>query len=313
MTHKTPPRKLYWMIAVLLLLFVCFLTAMVQCLKLPPNGEAVTVISADASPHAHTPEEPTPEPSLSPVQTPSHTPFPTAEPKELLVSSIPDDPYPELYGDNPNQEFDVSEEYTIYLTFDDGPSGSTPALLDVLREECVPATFFILEDKYPEILRQAYKDGHTLGVHSDSHTYQYVYWNMESFLADFSRSYHNIWSATGYRPRIFRFPGGSVNSYNRHLIWDLVTEMEGRGFVYHDWNVTSEDASSAKTYEEQLEALLKYSEKKTRIIALMHDTDKNPWIAELVREYIHIMKDRGYRFEALSSRVEPIHFTMPTP
>ena len=168
-----------------------------------------------------------------------------------------------------------------------------------------------MEDGFPEILKQAYEDGHTLGVHTNSHVYKQIYQSKASYLADFSRCYHNIWNTTGYRPRIFRFPGGSVNSYNRHLIWDLVTEMESRGFVYYDWNVTSEDASSAKTYEEQLDALMLYSENKNRIIALLHDTDKNPWINQVVKDYIHLMREKGYQFKALDPSVKPIHFPMP--
>ena len=322
-------HKIYWIVASVLVLCICLFLAMQQFFVKPPHQEQTEVVSAEPTPTPTIFLSPTPSPTNTPTPIPTPTPFPTVEPTlsptidpsplpteepaQPPITDNPDDPYPELYGVNPNQEFAPLEEYTVYLTFDDGPSGSTPALLDMLREEGVPATFFILEDKYPEILKQAYEDGHTLGVHSNSHDYDYVYWNIDAFLADFSRAYHNILSATGYRPTIFRFPGGSVNSHNRELVLDLVSEMEGRGFVYYDWNVTSEDASKAKTYEEQLEALLKYSEKKTRIIALMHDTDKNPWIADLVREYIHIMRDKGYRFAALDPSVEPIHFTLPTP
>lgn len=315
MSHpsKHKQKTIYWAVAAVLILCLCFFAAMEQFFTTPTDHEQTIVVSAKSSPTPIPTEEPSPTLAPTPIPTAEPTPNPTEEPAPLPVSDDPQDPYPELYGENLNQEFAPAEENVIYLTFDDGPSNSTPALLDMLREEGVHATFFIMEHKFPEVLQQAYADGHTLGVHTYSHDYSYVYWNKDAFLADFSRAYHNIWSTTGFRPRIFRFPGGSVNSYNRELVLDLVSEMEGRGFVYYDWNVTSEDASSAKTYEDQLAALLKYSENKTRIIALMHDTDKNPWIADLVREYIHIMRERGFRFEALTPSVEPIHFTLPTP
>ena len=294
MSRKPPVYSKYnWLILTVLILSVCFFAG-AEIWMTPPiqNAEPLPVAA-----------EPTP--------SPAPTLFPKKEPQEITVSPIPNDPYPELYADNPNQEFAPLEAQMIYLTFDDGPSHSTPALLEMLKEEGVAATFFIFEDDFPQYLRQIYEDGHTIGIHTHSHDYSYVYWNQEAFLADFARNYLTIWDATGYRPRIFRFPGGSVNSHNRHLIRDLVSEMERRGFVYYDWNVTSEDASNAKTYEEQLDALLKYSENKSRIIALMHDTDKNPWIADLVREYIHIMREKGYRFASLDSSVAPIHFPLP--
>lgn len=297
--NVSPNHKYNWIITVVLALFVCFLcVAEVLLLSEEPSAkdqtETVTV-SAETAPDA----------------TPSPTPFPTKEPEKVIAPALPEDPYPELYGDNPNQEFCPPEEFTVYLTFDDGPSNSTPALLEVLKEEGVPATFFIVSDKHPDILKQIHQDGHAIGVHTSSHDYHYVYWKKSAFLADFSRCYYNIWGATGYRPRIFRFPGGSVNSYNKHLVEDLVDEMARRGFVYYDWNVTSEDASTAKTYEDQLQQLITQSEKKTRVIALLHDTNKNPWIADVVRDYIRHMKERGFTFAALDSSVEPIRFPMP--
>lgn len=297
---KSKKRKNFIIALVVLALLICFLVGLKYRSSTPTSENIAQPVSANV-----VLTSPTPAP------TPSPTPFPTKEPKELTVSEVLADPYPELYGDNPSQQFDPKEDKIVYLTFDDGPSGSTPALLEVLKEEGAPATFFITETRFPHLLQQIYQDGHTLGVHTHSHDYNYVYWTKDSFLADFSRCYHTIWDATGYRPRIFRFPGGSVNSYNRDLIWDLVTEMEGRGFVYYDWNVTSEDASTAKTYEEQFDALIAHSGTKSRIIALLHDTAKNNEISLVVREYIRYMKERGYRFAALDSSVAPIQFSLP--
>lgn len=284
-----------WLICVVLVLLVCFLSGAEIFLISPEKTTDTDTVSAEPAPTA----------------TASPTPFPTKEPELLMVSEDPADPYPDMYGDNPHQQFAPREEAVVYLTFDDGPSESTPALLEVLKEEGVPATFFIASDKHPDLLKRIYEEGHALGVHTDSHMYDYVYWHKEAFLADFARCYLTIRDATGYRPRIFRFPGGSVNSYNRHLIWDLVTEMEQRGFVYYDWNVTSEDASTAETYEEQLENLITQSENKKRVIALMHDTKKNSDVALVVKDYIAYMKEKGYRFASLDSSVEPIHFPLP--
>ena len=66
------------------------------------------------------------------------------------------------------------EQKTIYLTFDDGPSDRvTPKILDVLKEEDVKATFFIVGQsaetrKY--LLRREIEEGHTVAVH----TYLYI-------------------------------------------------------------------------------------------------------------------------------------------
>ena len=51
-----------------------------------------------------------------------------------------------------------------------------------------------------------------------------------------------IYEATGVKPQIFRFPGGSVSSYNVGIHQQLIAEMTRRGFVYFDWNVANGDA-----------------------------------------------------------------------
>src|SRR5690349_14340227 len=58
----------------------------------------------------------------------------------------------------------------IALTFDDGPSESTPRLLDLLGD--VPATFFVCGqnvERRPEIVRAAAGAGHEIGNHTYSH------------------------------------------------------------------------------------------------------------------------------------------------
>ncbi|MBQ7950694.1 MAG: polysaccharide deacetylase [Clostridia bacterium] len=308
--HKKNNSPGSLLIGGILILCICFLVTMEAFIpeKKPvkmPVSEPVDIVVAEAVPTATV----SPIPTLTPTPTPVPI-VPTPEPKPLSETVMPSDPYPELYGDNPGQIFLPPEEKTVYLTFDDGPSAVTESLLDALYQEQVPATFFVMGDtpQKREILKRILAEGHTIGVHTYTHDYHYLYWNKDAFLADFCRQYYAVWDATGYRPRIFRFPGGSVNSYNTHLYRELIAEMEGRGFVYYDWNVTSEDAAGVEHPEEQLQELLGQSQNKSRIIALLHDTKKNPHIATTVTEYIRFMKEAGYQFKRLDSSVEPKHF-----
>jgi len=58
------------------------------------------------------------------------------------------------------------------LTFDDGPSPGTAAVLDLLRDTGVPATFFVLArnaERYPHLVRRAAAEGHAIGVHGLTH------------------------------------------------------------------------------------------------------------------------------------------------
>src|SRR5437879_4911610 len=62
----------------------------------------------------------------------------------------------------------------VALTFDDGPSESTPALLDVLEKHSVPATFFMCGvnvRRCAAIAREVHGRGHEIGNHTDTHPY----------------------------------------------------------------------------------------------------------------------------------------------
>jgi peptidoglycan-N-acetylglucosamine deacetylase len=64
-------------------------------------------------------------------------------------------------------------DHEVVLSFDDGPSSqNTPRVLDILRSECVRATFFsvgAMAHNAPAILRRAYDEGHSIGSHSQNH------------------------------------------------------------------------------------------------------------------------------------------------
>src|SRR5476649_2886539 len=61
----------------------------------------------------------------------------------------------------------------VALTFDDGPHPvHTPAMLDMLAQSGVRATFFVIGrevEKYPEIARRIVDEGHGIGGHSQEH------------------------------------------------------------------------------------------------------------------------------------------------
>ena len=58
------------------------------------------------------------------------------------------------------------------ITFDDGPTAATAAVLDILKAEEVPATFFVLGtnvERHPETVQRARDEGHAVGIHGMSH------------------------------------------------------------------------------------------------------------------------------------------------
>jgi peptidoglycan/xylan/chitin deacetylase (PgdA/CDA1 family) len=99
----------------------------------------------------------------------------------------------------------------IALTFDDGPSESTPALLELLARHGAPATFFQCGAnvrRLPEIAREVAAAGHEIGNHTDTHSKLYL--KSSGFIyRELAAAEETIVQVTGTRPRFFRAPYGA--------------------------------------------------------------------------------------------------------
>ncbi len=98
----------------------------------------------------------------------------------------------------------------IALTFDDGPSESTPLLLEELARHGVSATFFQCGcnvRRLPGIARQVAEAGHEIGNHSDTHPLL-CFRSARFMTQELARAQHSIFDATGQTPRYFRAPYG---------------------------------------------------------------------------------------------------------
>ena len=86
--------------------------------------------------------------------------------------------------DNNRNLKEFSNKKLIAFTFDDGPSASiTPGILKILKEENVKATFFVVgaSSNLDYLIRKAYNDGHTIGLHSYTHNYKTVYSSVNGY------------------------------------------------------------------------------------------------------------------------------------
>lgn len=92
-----------------------------------------------------------------------------------------------------------SDEKNIYLTFDDGPSPNvTPQILKILKEEQVPATFFVLGSRvelYPDLLKQEFNEGHYIANHGYSHSYSSIYQSVDTVVYEYNRTEKAIQNA----------------------------------------------------------------------------------------------------------------------
>ena len=72
----------------------------------------------------------------------------------------------------------------IYLTFDDGPSAYTPKILDILSKYGIKATFFVTNSGKDDYIKREYKEGHTVALHTASHSYKKVYSSVDAYFSD---------------------------------------------------------------------------------------------------------------------------------
>ena len=221
--------------------------------------------------------------------------------------------YPELYAENPPTSF-KEDVGTVYLTFDDGPSDRTSDILEILDKYNIKATFFVCGgegEKEQELMREIVNAGHTIGIHSISHDYEKIYSSVESYLDDFYETYMCVYNATGVKPQIFRFPGGSINNYNRFTYMQIIAEMTRRGFVYYDWNVSGEDAVHGANWTSIYNNIMSGIQSNTadRAIVLLHDSQSKENTVYVLEDVIDKLLDDGYRFDKLDNTVNPATFT----
>lgn len=198
---------------------------------------------------------------------------------------------------------------TMYLTFDDGPSEEyTDMVLDVLKEKNIKATFFVIGEyvrKYPETAKRIADEGHTIGIHCDVHDYQKLYAGVDSYIEDFEKAYDTVYEITGVEAQFFRFPGGSVNAYNKTVYQDIITEMEARGFIYYDWNASLGDAArDVASSEELIHNAVNTARGRQEVVMLAHDRVDNT--AYALEELIDALPE--YRMEPLTMKAQPVQF-----
>jgi peptidoglycan/xylan/chitin deacetylase (PgdA/CDA1 family) len=182
----------------------------------------------------------------------------------------------------------------VVLTFDDGPSpGTTSAVLDALKRECVLATFFLIGRNaaaHPELARRELAEGHTVAHHSFSHLQlDRVY--PEHADADINRGFAAVdkalygEAAGGPRTPFFRFPGfASSPQLLDHLAARNVVVF-GADLWASDWNPMAP--------EQQLGLVLDRLEAARGGIILFHDTKRQT--AAMLPAFLRSLKVQGYR------------------
>ncbi len=191
---------------------------------------------------------------------------------------------------------------TAYLTFDDGPSPKiTPEILNVLDKFNVKATFFVIggmAEKNPDIIKAEFKDGQSIGNHTYSHNYQYLYSDTNNLINDINKCDTVLKSILGseYNTKLVRFPGGSFGS----KMEPFRKAVNAAGYNYIDWNDLTGDADGQNVPTDKLLSnLKKYSSKKNHVVILMHDAPTKETTVQALPQVIEYLKSQGYAFAKL--------------
>ena len=190
-----------------------------------------------------------------------------------------------------------SARRSIALTFDDGPSESTPELLDILAKHNCPVTFFECGAnvrRLPSIARQVAQAGHEIGNHTEHHAPLYL--KSERFIVgELSQAQRSILDTTGVQPALFRAPFGArwfgLRAAQRSLgllgvMWTAIAL---------DWKLPSELI---------VQRLLRNL--SNGAIWCLHDgreLQSRPEISETLtalRRILPVVLDQGFQFETVS-------------
>ncbi len=223
-----------------------------------------------------------------------------------------------------------AEDYTIYLTFDDGPLGGTENILQVLEEERVPATFFMVGvhldrcKNCQNLMRKIKKSQYVfLGNHSYSHAfghYTRFYKDAKAVVKDMNKNNrtfglkkeHIVYSRLPGR-KVFRLPGVSSddpyvpdwkNNYEKNVSEKLFNEDFYIFGWDHEWEhnngVPIQSVNKLiKEIEEKLESRTTTADDE--LILLMHDQMfRTPQASKRLRQLIIRLKQKGYKFASIT-------------
>ncbi|MEP6922193.1 MAG: glycosyltransferase [bacterium] len=218
-------------------------------------------------------------------------------------------------GDNPGM---------IALTFDDGPDPKwTPAILDILKQENVPATFFIIGkngQSYPDLVRRIVNDGHEIGNHTFTHP------NLGEIpgpLVDLelNATQRLIESLTGRSTVLFRPPYFGDAEADKPEEVEPAIRAEQLGYIMVGLRIDPSDwktpVSAAEIIQRTTERALDTNPETRGQVVLLHDSggDRSATLAALPG-LIHELRSRGMRFVAVSelgglTRDQVMPVTMP--
>ncbi len=187
--------------------------------------------------------------------------------------------------------FTYKKTDSIYLTFDDGPHlDYTHKILRILREYDIKATFFMVGkyiEKYPDILKKVFDEGHSIGMHSYDHKL-ITKMNFKEFKVDVKKVNRLIWDTIGINVKIYRPP--EVKFKLQNILW---SRLLGIKLVCGSWNSDDWKSTSSK----EILTIFNDSNIVTGEILLFHDTYEHT--VDAFKTIIPSLLNNGFNFSVL--------------
>jgi peptidoglycan/xylan/chitin deacetylase (PgdA/CDA1 family) len=197
------------------------------------------------------------------------------------------------------KQLDFLTDKEVVLTFDDGPwPGNTPAVLKALADQCTKAVFFSIgkhASYHPEILRQVYAAGHTVGTHTWSHVNLNSKKMTEQQAKDeIEKGMSAVKLALGTAPApFFRFPELQHNPA-------MVAYLGQRNVAIFSCDLDSLDFRKTSTPDKIVQTVMTQLDKLGKGIILMHDFQKHT--AEALPELLRRLKAGGYKVVQMKAK-----------
>lgn len=206
-----------------------------------------------------------------------------------------------------------SNSKKVYLTFDDGPSPNTDAVIKILDKYDVKGTFFVI-GKTDKASKKRYKaiveNGHTIGLHSYTHAYKKIYANLKAFKKDLKRISDLVYDTTGVRSKYYRFPGGTSNTLSPISMNVFANYLHKEGYEYFDWNVQCGDAVRRPPAPKVLYNNVINSIRRSRansFIVLIHDSKPMKNSVKALPMIISRLQKDGYEILPIDDDTVPVH------
>ena len=210
--------------------------------------------------------------------------------------------------DDDNRE---SCKKVVYLTFDDAPGGEvTKKTLDILKEENVPATFFIIGNQVKgqeDIILRMKNEGHSIGLHSFTHERSKLYGCSSDFISEMKQVQKALYDVTGENYYILRFPFGTNNSTYR-LTNEMVNSVHSNNFKIYDWTQDTLDGANPNSSPDAI--LNRAISTKDTVVVLMHNAPANKNTSQAIKGIIKYYKSQGYTFEKITVDTPEIYHVL---